>query len=95
MKKVIIGVFLLLLLFLLLVFMTLRSHSREQVFEDFLSENPSVEIIDIAVGEGDGSTIYYHIQYKEGADATVREAVYLYLYDKKNDRWEIINKEYK
>jgi len=46
---------------------------------EFLDDFPSYTVLDVFVGEGDGSAAYYHIHYQRPGDPAKHETVRQYL----------------
>jgi len=44
----------------------------------FRAQHPAFEVIDVASGEGDGSTVYKHIKYRRPGGTTECEVVWGY-----------------
>ena len=55
--------------------------SNDEVESAFRREHPSYTVLSVGVGEGDGSSAYYHIKYKKPEDGRVYEDVWQYLDD--------------
>jgi hypothetical protein len=62
----------------------------EQVKEAFLRENPSAVVIQVASGEGDGSTVYKHIRYRLAGMQNECEAVW--GYQEAKPEWRVFHK---
>lgn len=50
----------------------------EKVRDEFLEQNPGVEVISLYVGEGDFDNAWYHIIYKNPSESHVQEKIVLY-----------------
>jgi hypothetical protein len=51
---------------------------EKDVRSEFLRANPGARIESLAVAEGDGEHVYYHIRFREAGDLTPRETMWLY-----------------
>lgn len=60
----------------------------EDVRNEFLEKNPTFEVVNLYVGEGNSDFATYHIYYKKPDDNTIHE--YITTYQKCNDNvWRI------
>jgi hypothetical protein len=71
-----------LILFLsLLASVACRSFDKERAARDFLSQNPTFQVVSVSIGEGDSDTAYVHIRYTRPGSPQVEEDIWQYLRD--------------
>ena len=71
-----------------LFYIWLTNPNDENVRKEFLAKNPTFEVIDLGVGEGNSDFATYHIRYKKPNDETIYEYVTTYQRCSYNE-WQI------
>jgi hypothetical protein len=62
------------------------SELDRQVRAEFTQAQPTATVLDVAAGEGDLSTVYYHIRFRLPNDTTVRVDEWQYM-KRPSGRW--------
>ena len=86
--KQILPLFLIVIVALGFFYIWLNRPNDEDVKREFLTKNPTFEVIHLEVGEGNSDFATYHINYKKPNDETLYE--YITTYQKCDDNeWRV------
>lgn len=64
----------------------------QRVKAAFEQGNPGAEVVFVGPGEGDGSSVYYHIKYRRPGDDQVHEDVWQYV-KQRDGSWAVTHKD--
>lgn len=65
--------------------------SEQEVRRDFQRTQPSAEVLDVYVGEGDSDHAYFTIRHRKRGDGVVYKDCWVYS-DANRDQWQVIHK---